>query len=84
MNILQKIAQESGLEALERIKPRPRITLNDLLPFVNIPKDPDENLTQPQREVVEICGPSLSGKSRKIDYVKNSDLLSLITRTFQG
>ncbi len=67
MNILQKIPQENGLEALERIKPRPQITLKDLLPFVDLPNDPDEDSTQLRREVVEICGLSLSGKSRKID-----------------
>ena len=66
MNILQKIDQESGFEFLERLQPRPRIVLKDLLPFFDIPtKDPNENSGKFQREVVEICGPSDSGKSCK-------------------
>ena len=65
MNILQSIRQESGLEFLERLDPRPRIVLKDLLPFLDIPKDPNENVFKFQREIVEICGPTDSGKSCK-------------------
>ena len=65
MNILEKIRQESGVQFLERLNPRPRLVLKDLLPFLDIPKDPKENFSKFQREIIEICGPNDSGKSCK-------------------
>ena len=64
MNILKSIEQESGLEFLERISPRPRTSLQGLLPFFELPEDSkrsSENFTQ--KEVVEICGKEDSGKT---------------------
>ena len=63
MNVLKKINKESGYEFLERIKPRPRIPLKDLLPYFNLPANPNQDQSGFEREVVEISGDHDNGKT---------------------
>jgi hypothetical protein len=65
MNILHTIHQESGLKFLERVQPRPRLVLKDILPFFELPDDPRPS-EKFGKEIVEICGKNNDGKTCKI------------------